>query len=463
LQQEEQAMRSLVSTLQYMGIDLLVRSLPAYAKALEWSRDDFETYSASLVGNWCSKNLTIISHKELKRNFMARWDDGEVFPLPDLEGNAHFPQKLMELINPQERFSREMFWSGELFKAFCSWSNLTEDFRLLLPILRDPMIMAHVAREIGGKRLAYNASAQSIRLQDHDPSHRVACRGLICRRADEKGFRRSTPLAVGSPSFYADAKRMYCHRLRDANVNYNDPDERVRKILETRTLEENLIMSGQFKALLTGIPNLFIWSQSYDQGQAILRASFDQSWDQWATLSIEKLTGEISYEEPLTVELVERDLYYQLYRNNFSVHFDVNQGEFDRTNRIAGKLAVTFDLKLSHKMLSWLRRNWRSLDPTQKLEREDILNRFKNYIKGDVQKARSKLLLPPWRGDIEQIIASELLDQFAQYEGSWDYPQEGFIKIPVYLNYGAFALRFMRYRYLVQERAKELSRSESAE
>src|SRR5690606_13998943 len=158
-----------------------------------------------------------------------------------------------------------------------------------------------------------------------------------------------------------------------------------------------------------------------------------------------------TYEEPLTVELVERDLYFNNYRREFAVHFDINQGEFDRTNRIAGKITASFKLKISHKMLHWLRRSWSALDPTQSLERQDILVRFKNYIKKDVQAARSKLVIPPWRGDIEEIIATELLEQFSKYDGPWDYPQEGFAQIPVHLHYGPFALRFMHYRHQVQK------------
>ncbi len=458
--QEEVAIRTSVASLQYLGLDLLVRSLPTYARALNWTRDDFEQYSNSLVGNWCSQNLTIISHKELKRNLMAKWDDNHNFLLPSVEGNPYFPAKLMELVSTDQKNAREFYWSTELFKSLCSWSNVTDDFRLLVPLLRDPMVMAYVAREVGGKRLVYNHTSQTIRLEDETQPERVACRGMICRRTNEREFTRLTPQAVGSPSYYADVRRLYCHRLRDTRINYHDVDERIKNILNTRTLEENLIMSGQFKALLTGIPNFFIWSNSYDQGQAIIRTSFDQAWDRWANGAIAKLAGELTYEEPLTVELIERDLFYNIYRKDFAVHFDINQGEFDRINRIAGKITATFDLNISHKMLHWLRRSWRGLDPTQTLERQDIVTRFKNYIKKDVQSARAKLVIPPWRGDIEEIIAVELLEQFSKYDGPWDYPKEGFAAVPVHLHYGAFALRFMHYRHQVQKRLQELSRSE---
>lgn len=461
IEQYEQATRTIVSTLQYIGLDILARALPEYGKKLQWTRDDFEKFSSSLVGNWCSQNLTVVSHKELKRNFMQKWDGDSGFNLPTIEGNNFFPQKLMALSTPEQRYSRELYWSTELFKAFCSWSNITEDYRMMVPLLRDPVIMAFITRQMDGRKLAFNPRSHVITLESGAETNRIACRGLICRRADEAEYRRRTPRAIGSPNTYADAKRLYCRRLREAGINYNDPDERVRKILNDRSLEENLLLAGQFKALLTGTPNFMIWSNTYDQGQGIMRASFDRSWDEWAQNAIDRLAGELTYEEPLTVELVGRELFYNPYRKRFAVHFDVNQGEFDRVNRIAGKLSVSFDLKFSHKMLHWLRKNWIRLDPTMKVERRDLIDRFKGYIKKDVERARSKFILPPWRGDIEEIIAVELLEQFSKFLGNWDYPGEGFTTIPVNLHYGPFALRLMRYRHLVDERAKSLTKDDT--
>lgn len=453
--QHEQATRMVVTTLQYNGLDLTMRSLVEYAKKLKWSRDDFSTFSSKLVGNWCSQNLTIISHKELRRNFIQKWDEGSGVTLPTID-NSYWPKKLEELAPQEQRLGREFYWTSELFKAFCSWSNKTDDLRLLVPIVHDPMVMAYIARQVDGRELAYDAKNRTISLKSGVATNRVACRGLICRRADEAEFRRRTPKAIGSPNIYADTRRLFCRRLRDTGINYNDPDERVKKILEKRSLEENLILTGQFKALLTGVPNFLVWANTYDQAQGIMRASFDRSWEEWAQTSLDGLAGNLTYEEPLTVELINRELFFNSYRKNFIIHFDINQGEFDRINRIAGKLTAGFDLKISHKMLHWLRNKWISLDPTMQVERADTVTRFKNYIKKDVQNARDQLVIPPWRGDIEQIIARELLEQFAKYQGNWDYPKEGFTTIPVRLHYGPFALRLMRYRHLVDKKAKTL-------
>src|SRR5690606_22423003 len=117
--------------------------------------------------------------------------------------------------------------------------------------------------------------------------------------------------------------------------------------------------------------------------------------------------------------------------------------EFDRVNRVAGKISTTFNLKISHKMLNWIRKTWTSLDPTMKVERRDLINRFKSYIKKDVKQARDKFVIPPWRGDIEEIIVIELLNQFSKFIGDWDYPDNNFTNIPVSLHYDPFALRLI--------------------
>lgn len=454
----EQATRTMMVTLQYIGLDILVRALPEYAKRLQWSREDFEKYSSSMVGNWCSQNLTVISHKELKKNFMQKWDQESSFVLPSIEDNSFFSQKLLGLSTAEQRLSRELHWSSELFKAFCSWSNLTEDFRLLVPIVRDPIIMSFIARQMDGRKLKFNPMDRTITLESGAQTNRIACRGLICRKSDASEYYRRTPKAIGSPNTYADAKRLYCRRIRDVAINYNDPDERVKKILNERTLEENLLLSGQFKALLTGVPNFLIWSNTYDQGQGFMRASFDRSWDEWAQSSLDRLAGQLTYEEPLTVELIERELYYNSYRQKFAVHFDINQGEFDRVNRIVGKISLKFDLKISHKMLDWIQTQWRALNPNQEVERRDLINKFKSYIKKDVADARARLEIPPWKGDIEEIIVNELLEQFSKYRGDWELPKVGFTSIPVHLHYGPFALRLMRYRHLVNKREKSLTK-----
>tara|TARA_R110000868_G_scaffold38661_4_gene135096 strand:+ start:8141 stop:9823 length:1683 start_codon:yes stop_codon:yes gene_type:complete len=458
--QFEQASRTMLSTLQYIGLDLLVRALPAYGKALQVSSEDFEQFSTNLVGSWCSQNLTIISKKELLKNLMFQWNEEQSDILPSIEDNVFFPQKLMSVASKEERLKREFYWSTELFKSFCSWSNTTEDTRLMTPLVRDPVIMAFIARQMDGKKLTFNKRSQTISLESNGLTNRIACRGVVCRKSDEAEFRRRMPRAIGSPDVYSDARRLFCSRFREIGINYNDPDERVKSLLERRTLEENLLLSGQFKALLSSVPNFLIWSNTYDQSQGLMRASFDRSWTDWASAAIEKLKGSMTYEEALTVELVGRDLFYNPYRKRFSVHFDVNQGEFDRVNKVAGKMSVKFDLKISNKMLNWLRRNWISYDPTQKVERRDLINKFKGYIKKDVEKARSKLIIPPWRGDIEEIITTELLDQFSKFLGAWDYPADGFSAIPVHLHYGPFAMRLMRYRHLVDEKSKSLAKDD---
>ena len=72
--------------------------------------------------------------------------------------------------------------------------------------------------------------------------------------------------------------------------------------------------------------------------QEILRTSFDQTWDDWAKGQIKTQSRDLYYEELLAVELVEREMYFNPFKPDFKVVFDVNLGELDRANRIVGKI-----------------------------------------------------------------------------------------------------------------------------
>ena len=61
---------------------------------------------------------------------------------------------------------------------------------------------------------------------------------------------------------------------------------------------------------------------------------------------------------------------------------------------------------------------------------------------------KSKFIIPPWHGDIERLIATEVLDQFVLYQGHfYDELDEQEIAIPIEFRYGHFALKHIRYRF----------------
>ena len=74
-----QVMRSMLSEIQYIGLDITARAIPQYAKALEFSKDEYINLIDGLVGNFCSANLSVISKKELRNNLVVKFDKANTF------------------------------------------------------------------------------------------------------------------------------------------------------------------------------------------------------------------------------------------------------------------------------------------------------------------------------------------------------------------------------------------------
>jgi hypothetical protein len=94
-----QVMRSTMALIQYIGLDLSVRALPQYAKALDFSREEYKNFVEGMVGNNCSNNLSVISKKELINNLFLKFDKENNFKLPDVSGNPYFPDNMDSYLN----------------------------------------------------------------------------------------------------------------------------------------------------------------------------------------------------------------------------------------------------------------------------------------------------------------------------------------------------------------------------
>ena len=69
-----------------------------------------------------------------------------------------------------------------------------------------------------------------------------------------------------------------------------------------------------------------------------------------------------------------------------------------------------------------------------------------------MQNAKEKLIIPPWKGDLEAIIANELGEQLALKTNKamrLDTEEKGFLVIPVEINYSPFALKYINYQFNV--------------
>ena len=82
-----------MATLQYIGIDLTLRAISDYSKELELKRGDFNNLIQNLTNNFCSKNMTIISQRQLKKNFELKFNSNkEKVQVPSIEKNPFFSE-----------------------------------------------------------------------------------------------------------------------------------------------------------------------------------------------------------------------------------------------------------------------------------------------------------------------------------------------------------------------------------
>ena len=183
--------------------------------------------------------------------------------------------------------------------------------------------------------------------------------------------------------------------------------------------------------------------------RARMGASVEGFWKRWAELQGARFDGYLSFEEFLTIEPVDRKLYFRPYSGRFSVEFDVNMGEFDRVYQRTGKLAVDVDLEIPGRSLRYLIETRRGLLPGMWRERQRLGERLSSLLADAVDRASDKFPVPLWRYGMEDLIASELLEQFALYKG--EPPRSGVSGkevVSLTFHVSPFALSYVRNKFL---------------
>ena len=457
--QRTQALRSAYATLQYIGLDVVIRALASYAHFFEFSREEYLRFIDNHIGNFCSQNLTVISKHQLRLNMQRHFDKTEsLYNLPDITNNKLLPSSLKGQIALEEIRKREFAQTIRLFKSFCSWGNDVDNLRLLIPLIRNPQIMAFIFRQLDSERLDWNHDLSRLVIRNHPDSVKVLCRGLICRREQETNFRREFPRAIGSISIGNDMSRLYCNEMLNKDFQVQNQDPKIRSIIDRWTFDEQNIMTSHFISLITGVPDLFIWSQDFSSGKKFLRFSIDESWNRWAKEQVSDLNHNIFYEEPLTLELLDRSLYFNRISGPVSVEFDLNMGEYDRIYQRSGKLTVEFDLKLTRALLKWAREVYLNSPIERDDIRDNVEERLYRVISPQVERAQERFEFAPWEGDLTSILVDEILTQLMLMPNFVvDRWGNELLDIPIRMHYGPFALKYIRHLRLVRDEKKRRS------
>jgi hypothetical protein len=288
---------------------------------------------------------------------------------------------------------------------------------------------------------------------DSDKTVQVACDNLICRKTTPELFKGKLILSLGATNFQEDFKSLFCDSFQIADYNLKTEDERLKKMMRNMTFDEENILVSQFIALITGVPDFLIGLEKYTDGDQVLRSSIDYTWNTWAKLQTNNLNRELYYEEPLTLELDDRRLTFNNEKEDLRLAFDVNLGEFDRINQRIGKLRTNFKIEIPASFIKHHRKEMSLLDWSNTTEKDRLLNRFKLHLEKDINFARERLIIPPWKGDLALLIAREVTDQILLKEDKLFGDQYSGMKyITVELNYSPFALKYLGHQFKIKEK-----------
>ncbi len=446
-----QVKRSLMSEIQYIGLDIASRALPQYAKALDFTKDEFTNLVDGLVGNFCSANLSVISKKELRNNLLIKFNKDNNFKIPNNAGNSFFPDNLENYTSPKLALEQEFKYTVKLFQSICSWSGDPTNPGLMVPILKHPSLMAFFFRQMNNQSIEWREFDNKLFIKEDFNTVQVVCDNLVCRKSSREMFFQKIYFSIGGTNLSEDLRRLYCEDFQLSDYKTNEQDERVKKIINSRTFDEEYFINSQFIALLTGVPDFLIKVDKFSKGVDLLRAGVDYTWTKWAKSQTEFLNRELYFEEPLLLELVDRKLSFDPNKPKLKVSFDINLGEFDRINQKVGKVKVSFNIMIQRNLILYLRQAFKDLDPRNISEKERLIKRLKFQITKDIILARQKFIIPPWKGDLEGLIATELSEEIMQIsDKNFVMPSTGEELVTVDLNYGLFALKYINHQKIVQ-------------
>ncbi|MBY0412550.1 MAG: hypothetical protein K2Q18_00220, partial [Bdellovibrionales bacterium] len=416
---------------------------------------EFGNMVENLVGNYCSTNISVISKRELTNNMLLKFEKENTFSLPTIDGNPFFPDNMNSYLPPKKAKEQEFLYTVKLFQALCSWSGNPSNPGLMVPILKNGPLMAFFARQMSNQEIAWNERSNTLYLKEKNDTVQVWCENLICRKVNQETLQRKFIYSIGGTSVNEDMKRLYCDDFRDNDYKPKEMDARLAKIMNTTSFDEENFINSQFIALITGVPDFLLRAEKFNDGADLMRASLDFTWNRWAKNASSSFNNDLFFEEPLLLEYIPFKQYYSKISPKLKIAFDVNLGEFDRLVERNGKLKATFKVNVSNAFLKFYRRAMYDIEYYQNNSQEErarLLNRFKLQLTKDIQSAREKFIIPPWKGDLETIVANVITSEIVETpENYLNFNNPGEYSIEVEVNYGLFALKYINHQLRVKQ------------
>lgn len=456
---EQEARRSIAATLQYLGLDLSIRAIGAYARVLEVDQTQYDTIVDNVVSNYCSENVTVFSLKTIRASLRHYYQNPDPNILPTVDQSPYVTDAFKGATQSQDTRSREMFYALKNFRAFCSWGGDSADYRMLPPYLKNPFIMSLVTRHLSGSRFVFDPQKKKMVWSTNDPEAvRVGCRDLICRQTSAERFEREFPTSTGSTGINTDLNKLWCGHFRYLDYDQKKTIPEVREWMKSQELEDPYLEANFFLSLVTRIPDPFFSVTFFSDVPVLVKSSVDERWSKWAKDSLAVFSRDLLYEESLRVKAEPRRLIADV-REDLMLDFHVTLGEMDRLMKVNDKIGMSFDFRFSKSYLKSLITRWNNIANNLDTEGEKALkDDITRYVAIQLRTKEKLFTQKVWNEDFPGLIAEELLAQVLSYRGGFfEDNRDEMITVPVRFSYGVFALSYLRYRNLVAKGATKLN------
>lgn len=457
---EALAKRSVVSTLQFIGLNITTKAIVKYAKSFNIDENGFKNLVNNLLGNSCSKNLSVFSKKLLRNNFMAFYESEEVdFSFPNLKDSPYFTQNIIDYTNSRQFKRNEFNYTIKNFEALCSWGGDVDNYRLLAPYLTNPVIMAYTYNHLLRKKLIWDDKDKKAYLVKNENAIQVACEDLICRRRNFAGFNKLFPRMIGSTILKDDLNILYCNHFKEQSYKTKGLSKGLKSWINNKEISESKIEPMNMISLITGVPDLFVGSKNYSEIQKAYNKTIQFRWDEWANGKSEQLITDLLYEESLFVDIVPGQNYEASRTGDFGLIFDFTLGELDRVLYETDKISSTFNLVFPKSYLKWVRNKYIEYNNKSEFDKmEEVEKNLATYIQTQLVTKKKYYTTKLWNKSFKNIIASNLIKQLVKYRGNkFNSFNKDKYKVPIKFRFGVFALRYIREKYQSAKDSRSLT------
>jgi hypothetical protein len=450
--EEKQAKRSIVSTLQWIGLQFSVKAIGKFASDLNLNESDYNQLIKNMMNNYCSQNLTSISLKKVEKLLLENYATPEKYLFHHLEQIPYATEKFRNIISQENFKSTQLDYAVKSFRSFCSWGGDTEDYRLLSPYLKNPIIMNFVFQHLQGLESQFDQNKGVIQNIHSSKSHQVLCDELICRKVTKSLFDQKFKLSVGSSGLETDLQKLYCHHFQFQDYSAKTLPW-AQNIVKKFEVEESLFEALFFISLMTRWPDPLFGLEKYVDIPFLIKSSMDEQWQFWAKKALSLSHRELFYEESpkLRVERMVKDLSIGV--SKFELRASFTLGEFDRVIDGRDKFRAQMNLKVPLNYFIQLVKRWQILREKIDLNGQKLLMKdFASYLMIQLKEKEKYFQSKIWTDEFSKILADELLLQALNMKGSLlkNYSNT-ILTIPLEIEYGLFALSYLKDRGEVQK------------